>query len=109
MCINVPPSVGVNLALAATDVSEIEGNSGMNPTVEVCILLSSAAGTLSRDVEVILNTMEGTAGWYTLPDSTVYNVVPIHALHYDWYTCASKLTLQCTVVPIFKSSFLNAM
>ncbi len=55
------PILGATLSIVDTELSADEGDEGMEPTVEVCVRVDAVNGGLERDVQVVFNTMDGTA------------------------------------------------
>jgi len=53
---------GVAISLVTTSLSVTEGNSGTRTTVDLCVSLDSSPGPIGRIIEVVLNTVPGTAG-----------------------------------------------
>lgn len=53
---------GVTISLANTSLSVTEGNSGTTTTVDLCVSLDSSPGPIDQNIEVVLNTIPGTAG-----------------------------------------------
>ncbi len=50
------------MTLESEGLSVQERNSGESSLVELCVQVEAVKGPLERDVELLLNTAEGTAG-----------------------------------------------
>ena len=59
-----------------------EGNSGMNGTVDVCVVLEDAMDGLEREVTVTFTTTGGTAGMHSDLHKFAQSIPSIHILEY---------------------------
>ncbi len=53
---------GANMTLESEGLSVQERNSGESSQVKLCVQVEADRGPLERDVGLLLNTIEGTAG-----------------------------------------------